>query len=300
LRLPLAALLSPGYLPNLLTQAANANAFRVRQNTGSDMNVLVGSGTSKVDGYVLLGSVAGQGAYILRLDATTKTVAVPATDPTNPARYGVYAFIDDTAYSGTASRAYANVTCIRGTPAGSPTTPGPLAAWSAYVLLWEFQLAANATAVTNTILDAGIDQRKPARAAIAAGGRVADAQVTANQTGIGTSATDLTGLTVTFTNPGNRRYMISAILEMGPNTGPNSSFEVQLCTGASGGGTVLNKWFGDVVDGQNLSCSPWVIVSPAAGATSYHVRVAAGGGTLNLLASSTVPAILLVEDIGPA
>lgn len=163
LRLPIGALLTKGFLPNLLTQAANANAFRVRQNTGSDMNLLVGSGTSKVDGYVVLGTVAGQGAYILRLDATTKTVSVPATDATNPARYGVYAYIDDTAYSGTASRAYANVSCIRGTPAGSPTTPGPLAAWSAYVLLWEFQLPANASAVTNTILDSAtsFDRRVP-------------------------------------------------------------------------------------------------------------------------------------------
>jgi predicted metalloprotease with PDZ domain len=82
------------------------------------------------------------------------------TDATNPARYGVYAFIDDTAYSAaTPSRAYANVTCIRGTPAGSPVTPTALAAWSASALLWEFQLPANATAVTNTILDAGTDRR---------------------------------------------------------------------------------------------------------------------------------------------
>jgi hypothetical protein len=159
LRLPIGALLTPGYLHNLQTQATSANAFQVRQNTGTDMNVLVGSGTTKVDGYVLLGSVAGQGAYILRLDAATKTVAVPAADATNPARYGVYAFIDDTAYSGDASRAYANVTCIRGTPAGSPVTPTALAVWSASALLWEFQLPANATAVTNTILDAGTDRR---------------------------------------------------------------------------------------------------------------------------------------------
>ena len=159
LRLPLAALLTPGYLPNLLTQAANPNSFRIRRNPGSDMNLLVGSGTSKVDGYVLLGTVAGQGAYIIRLDATTKTIAVPAADATNPARYGVYAYTDDAAYSGTGSRAYANVSCIRGTPAGSPTTPGPLAVWSAYALLHEFQLPANATAITDTILDAGTDRR---------------------------------------------------------------------------------------------------------------------------------------------
>lgn len=158
-RLLASAVIAPGYLPNMLNQSANPNAFRVRQNTGSDMNVKVGSGTTKVDGYAVQGTVAGQGTYIVRLDATTVTLSVPAADATNPARYGVYLFINDTAYGGTANRAYVGLSCIRGTPAGSPTTPGPLAAWSAYALLWEFQLAANATAVTNTILDAGTDDR---------------------------------------------------------------------------------------------------------------------------------------------
>jgi hypothetical protein len=154
LRLPLTALLRQGLLPNLLTGAPNVNGFRVRQNTGADMNLLVGSGTTKVDGYVLRGTVAGQGSYIARIDATTLgPVSVPATDPTNPARYGVYLWIDDAAYSGTAARAQANITCIRGTPAGSPTTPTALAVWSAWALLWEFQLPALAAAVTNVILD---------------------------------------------------------------------------------------------------------------------------------------------------
>lgn len=153
LRLAATALLRPGYLPSMIDQTANASAFNVRQDTGSNLQLKIGSGTTKKDGYVVLGTAAGQGAYIVRLDATTKTITVPAADATNPARYGVYLYIDDAAYSGTASRAYANVACIRGTPAGSPTTPGPLATYSAYALLWEFQLAANATAVTNTILD---------------------------------------------------------------------------------------------------------------------------------------------------
>jgi hypothetical protein len=101
LRLPLGRSADARLPAEPVDPGANPNAFRVRQNTGTDMNLLVGSGTAKVDGYVLLGTVAGQGAYIIRLDATTKTVAVPATDATNPARYGVYAYIDDTAYSGT-------------------------------------------------------------------------------------------------------------------------------------------------------------------------------------------------------
>lgn len=158
-----AAMMRAGLLPNLLNGTPNLNAFRVRQNLGTDMNVLVGSGTSGVDGIILRStSTVGQGAYIARLDAVTATVSVPATDATNPARYGVFAFINDATYGGTASRSFVGLSCIRGTPAAVPTTPGPLAAWSASFLLWEFQLAALATAVTNSILDTaatGIDQR---------------------------------------------------------------------------------------------------------------------------------------------
>ena len=161
-------LLRQGITPNLNNGTQNPNAFRVRQNTGADMNVKVGSGTTKVDGLILRGTVAGQGTYLVRLDATTLTVSVPATDATNPARYGVYAWVDDAAYSGTASRAYAGISCLRGTPAGSPTTPGASAVWSAYALLWEFQLPALATAVTDVILDNSnaIDQRVSADLAV--------------------------------------------------------------------------------------------------------------------------------------
>jgi hypothetical protein len=135
-----------------LTQEANPNAFMVAQNTGSDMNVLVGSGTTDRDGYVLRGTAAGQGNYTVRLDAATVTVAVPAADATNPTKYSVFLYINDEAYSGDADRAYAQLACLAGTPAGSPAAPDPDANWSAYARLWTFQLAANATAVTTSIL----------------------------------------------------------------------------------------------------------------------------------------------------
>lgn len=146
-------LLRAGLLPNLLDMTPNANGFRPRQNTGADMNLLVGSGTTMRDGYVLRGGVAGQGAYVLRLDTVGLLVPVPATDAALPSRYGVFAFIDDAAYAGTAARAYAGVSCLRGTPNASPVTPAASAVWSASVLLWEFQLPALASAITNVILD---------------------------------------------------------------------------------------------------------------------------------------------------
>lgn len=153
LRLLTGALLRQGLLPNTVDMTPNPNGFRVRQNTGVDMNVKVGSTTTQRDAYVLRGNSAGQGAYILRLDTTGLVVSVPATDPALAQRYGVYAWIDDTAYAGSAGRAYAGVSCLRGTPSASPTTPAASAVWSAWALLWEFQLPAAATAVTDAILD---------------------------------------------------------------------------------------------------------------------------------------------------
>jgi hypothetical protein len=153
LRLLAGMLLRQGITPNLLDGTPNLNAFRVRQDSGANMDVKIGSGTTKVDGLVLRGTVAGQGAYLVRIDATTITKTTPAADATNPTRYGVYAFINDAAYAGTASRAYAGLEVLAGTPAGAPTTPAPRAEWSAYALLWEFQLPALATAVTDAILD---------------------------------------------------------------------------------------------------------------------------------------------------
>lgn len=158
------ALLRQGLLPNMLDGTPNPLGWQVRQNTGADMNVKVGSGTTQRDGYLLRGSSAGQGAYLARLDAATVTLPVPASDPTNPARYGVFLFVDDVAYAGTATIARLGMSCIRGTPGASPATPAALATWSAFQLLWEFQLPALAAAVTNVILDSAssIDQRKTA------------------------------------------------------------------------------------------------------------------------------------------
>jgi hypothetical protein len=290
LRLPLTALLTPGYLPNLLTQAANPNAFRVRQNTGTDMNVLIGSGTTKVDGYVLLGGVAGQGAYAIRLDATTKAVAVPATDVTNPARYGVYAFIDDTAYSGDPSRAYANVTCIRGTPAGSPVTPTALAVWSASALLWEFQLPANATAVTNTILDAGTDQRAPAGPAAVA----TVAQATAS---VGPfTVAETTVVSVTRPIKSTRAYRISYTFPCSCDV--LAQIGVKLTDLSNTALITRSRVINSTSVPEQFTAVEYIT---GVTATGFRMRVVrqSGSGNVTLPMSATSPATLIVDDLGP-
>jgi hypothetical protein len=161
LRMLLGALLRQGILPNALDGTSNPTAWQVRQNTGTDMNIRVGSGVTQRDQFNLRGTFAGQGSYLVRLESTGLLVSVPATDASLPSRYGVYLFMDDVTYGGTAGRAAPSVQCIRGTPAASPVTPTPLSTWSASALLWEFQLPALAAAITNVILDGAgsIDQR---------------------------------------------------------------------------------------------------------------------------------------------
>jgi len=155
MRLLGAMLLRQGIGPNASDLTPNPNAFRVRQDTGANMNVKIGSGTTKRDIAVVRGTAAGQGLYLVRLDAATVTVAVPATDGAVTTYYTANLFINDAAYSGTASRAYAQFEVLKATGA----YPSPTATWSAYMELWRWTLVAADTTVTDAELDAGLDSR---------------------------------------------------------------------------------------------------------------------------------------------
>jgi hypothetical protein len=157
MRLLATMLLRQGIGPNALDLTPHPDAFKVRQDTGSNMQVRIGSGTAKRDLAVLRGAAAGQGVYIVRLDATEVTVTVPATDASTTF-YAAFLFVNDAAYSGDASRAYAQFEVLKG--AGS--YPSARAQWSAALELWRWTLPASDTAVTNADLDAGTDLRKVA------------------------------------------------------------------------------------------------------------------------------------------
>src|SRR4051812_14484610 len=59
----------PGMMPSYIDGTPNPNGWNVRQNTGADQNVKIGSTVTKADVYVLRGTVAGQGQYAVRLDS---------------------------------------------------------------------------------------------------------------------------------------------------------------------------------------------------------------------------------------
>lgn len=145
----LAALLTAGYV----TPAA---AFQVTAQTSPNMTVRVGSLTSKADYYVLSGTTAGQGNYIVRLDVTSQNVTITAADASQTRTDEVYLLVQDNAYD-SSSRVIPRIGYRKGDLGGA--NPGPDGAWTAYALLARITVAATVTTITNANI---ADQRASA------------------------------------------------------------------------------------------------------------------------------------------
>ena len=128
-------------------------------------------------------------------------------------------------------------------------------------------------------------------------GTINYAQATANQTSISAEA-DLTSLTVTFTADSTRRYKITGqilvqqLTSTGAATGKitdGSSVEVQrFGHNAAFLANGVEVWHGTRV------------LSGISGSVTYKLRAATSAGTLSVLADTTRPNFILVEDIGAA
>jgi hypothetical protein len=130
----------------------------------------------------------------------------------------------------------------------------------------------------------------------AARGQLDYAQVTANQNGIST-ATDLTGLSVTVTVGSGRRVKITGHGVLTQRTGAGLAVlivrEVSGATLGQLGSHTLQTNENHLVDGS-------VVITPSAGAHTYNLSLSTSANTVDWGASSTAPAFILVEDIGPA
>lgn len=126
-------------------------------------------------------------------------------------------------------------------------------------------------------------------------GTVASAEVIADQTGIGTGATDLTGATVTITAQAGRKYRIfgkaqfiqgasAALVEMRllENAGQIDASDIVLAGAAGRQGTVER------------------IRTLGAGTFVYKLQALADAGTATLSASAALPCQINVMDVGPA
>jgi hypothetical protein len=156
----------------------------------------------------------------------------------------------------------------------------------------------------DSTLDVGAAQRRlttdPTPAAVQArigGAGVLDyAQVTANQNGISV-ATDLTGLSVTVTTGTGRRVRITGHGVLTQRTGAGLAVlivrEVSGATLGQLGSHTLQTNENHLADGS-------VVITPSAGSHTYNLSLSTSANTVDWGASSTAPAFILVEDIGPA
>jgi len=104
------------------------------KGAGATWNVILGSGTSKADYALLAGTDVGQGNYIVRPAGATETVAVSAADPTLDRIDEIYLVVLDDAYD-SSTYSLPRYAVSEGVAAGSPSVPGPDAAWDAYLLI---------------------------------------------------------------------------------------------------------------------------------------------------------------------
>lgn len=118
------------------------------------------------------------------------------------------------------------------------------------------------------------------------------AEVTANQGSI-TGEVDLAGLSVTITVPVGRRIRITG-QGMFQNTaaGNVSAFRIK-----EGGTQLTSVEYNHTTLGVPSSLAGSVIISPSAGTHTYNLRGISSAGTTTLVATATLPAFILVEDI---
>lgn len=130
-----------------------------------------------------------------------------------------------------------------------------------------------------------------------AGGWIGYAQVTSNLGGYTTPAADLTGLTLTVTANSNRYHKVSFKVEVSSSV-TNDVAEVLI---TDGGGTQINRGAAACVTGV-LSLVGMTVETGWSGSTTRKLRMnrASGTGTLQMSASATTPAFILIEDMGSA
>lgn len=129
------------------------NAFKVAAQTSPDMTVKVGSGVAKVDYFCIAGEVAGQGNYIVRLDAVSQNVTIDAADAAQTRIDEVYLVVRDNVYD-ISSRALPQIAYRKGDVGGG--NPGVDTSWRASAMLARVTVLANATTITNSNIS---DQR---------------------------------------------------------------------------------------------------------------------------------------------
>lgn len=120
------------------------------------------------------------------------------------------------------------------------------------------------------------------------------AQATSNQSGIGTSDTDLTSLSVAVTVGSGRRIRVTVFTSISMQTA-GARATVRIKEGA----TTLAGASEDISVNNFAPMYATAILTPSSGAHTYKATaVVTAGATITSNASATEPVFILVEDIG--
>lgn len=124
-------------------------------------------------------------------------------------------------------------------------------------------------------------------------GWIGYASVTANQTGIGTSATDLTGLTITVDVPADRVIQVIGQVQANPSVAAYVTVTIVQTS------TTIGRVGRQYSDGDSFTM--YGSVPPlqlAAGSYTFKLQGLTSTGTFDMEASSTAPAFIAVIDLG--
>lgn len=112
-----------------------------------------------------------------------------------------------------------------------------------------------------------------------------------------TTVTDVTDLTVTFTAEADRLYRVTGHCLMRSSVA-NDVGILRITNAAN----TTQSYDQRVLATSDQGMRAQALVEPGAGEVTYKLRAErlSGSGNLTVSASSTVPAFILVEDIGPA
>lgn len=289
------------------------NSLAVAVNGSDQVSVQAGA--------FVVPAATGLGVYRGSLAATTSNVALTARNATNPRI--------DLVVVQVASGSVATVKTIDGTPAASPSAPALPAqhielarlnvpatgggavtvdsTWRAYAASLGGNLyvetaarlpgSGNQKGQWAVALDTGRDYVWNGTAWVllnVPGGTLGYSQSVANQAGIGTSATDLTGLSVAVTVGASRRIRVSAFVNISMQTaGARAIIRIQ-----EGAGSLAVAWE-DLLVGHFAPVNVSAVLTPSAGAHTYKVTASVTpGATITSQAAANEPVYILVEDIG--
>jgi hypothetical protein len=121
------------------------DAFQVVAGGGGTMNVIVGSGSAKVDYAYVSGDIAGQGNYLVRLDDVSKSITLSAPDASQTRIDEIWLVVLDNVYD-SSSKALPIFAVREGDVGGS--APGPDAAWEAAMKLATVQIPGGTSDIT--------------------------------------------------------------------------------------------------------------------------------------------------------